>query len=121
VGPRIDFAREVSIEFGEGKAHADGLAYSMRWRVIGAVGLFPRLSADLLVSPMGKELTRLTFDGNYDPPLGSLGRAIDRLLLGRFADAIVKNWVDRLATALKSDQIGISTSTEVPTPHSERI
>jgi hypothetical protein len=51
---------------------------------------------------MGHDRTTLTLDGTYDPPLGSVGRILDRAILSRVAEATVRNWVDRLAEAVSS-------------------
>jgi hypothetical protein len=52
---------------------------------------------------MGPEQTRLSLEATYQPPLGPVGRVIDRVLLGRVAESTVKNWVDQLAEALISE------------------
>ncbi len=49
---------------------------------------------------MGPGLTHLAFRGSYEPPLGAVGRFMDRALLHRVAELTVKNLVDRLAAAI---------------------
>jgi hypothetical protein len=44
--------------------------------------------------------TQLTLRGRYEPPLGTLGRQIDRLLLHRVAEATVRSFMRRLAESL---------------------
>ena len=48
---------------------------------------------------------KIVFDGTYEPPLGPLGRAIDRVALRRVADSTVKDWVDRIALALETESV----------------
>lgn len=101
VGPGLDgFAKEVRLQIGVAEVHRGGLAYPVEWTAIGAEGLFPRMSASLVLTHVGAEATNISFEGNYEPPLGPLGKVADRVLLRKVADATVKNWVDRLAAAL---------------------
>ncbi len=101
VGPTVDgFAKEIRLEIGTAEIHRTGLVYPINWTAVGARGLFPRLNASLTISHMGHDSTKLGFEGTYEPPLGPLGRVVDRVVLGRFADATVQNWIDRLASAL---------------------
>ena len=39
---------------------------------------------------------------------GVVGKVADRTILGRFADATVRNWVDELAVALVADEVNSS-------------
>lgn len=107
VGPSPSIAREVNLEIGGAEIHSMGLVYPIRWTATGATLLFPEMSADLILSKAGADRTNLTFRGNYDPPLGAVGRLADRAGLRHVADATVANWVDRLADALSSDCVAI--------------
>ena len=101
VGPWVDgFAKEVEIEIGTAELHRTGIAYPITWTATGAEILFPKLNAELLLAHVGKTSTRLAIEGTYEPPLGVVGKVADRALLGRYADAAVRNWLDRLAEAL---------------------
>ncbi len=101
VGPWPDgFAKEIDLVIGTAEIHRTGIAYPITWTATNAGLLFPSLKANLLLAHVGKDTTRLAFEGTYEPPLGPLGRLVDRALLGRFAEATVRNWLDRLASAL---------------------
>ena len=63
-------------------------------------GLFPVMSADLEVAPLDENLTQLTLRGRYEPPLGAVGRRIDRLLMHRVAEASVRAFLGRLVSTL---------------------
>jgi hypothetical protein len=92
-------AKVVLFELGDPADVRGVRSYPITWRAIGATGLFPRLEGELLIADMGNRAI-LTLRGNYDPPLGAVGRLVDRTLLGRVADATVKSWVDKVAAAL---------------------
>lgn len=104
VGPVEGLAKSVSLAIGVAEIHRSGLVYPIKWTAAGAQALFPELSADLALSQMGPSITSLALDGTYEPPLGMVGRVADRIVLGRVADATVRNWVDRLADAVSSDR-----------------
>lgn len=104
VSPWVDgFAKEIEIEIGTAEIHRTGIAYPITWIATGAEVLFPKLNAELLLAHVGKNLTRLAIEGTYDPPLGFVGKVADRALLGRYADATVRNWLDRLAESLEGN------------------
>ncbi len=106
VGPSVDgFAKEIRLEIGKAEIHRSGLVYPIKWTAIGAQALFPRLTAELILSHVGPERTKILFEGTYEPPLGAIGRMVDRVLLGRVAEATVQNWVDRLAEAVSSERL----------------
>jgi hypothetical protein len=58
------------------------------------------MSADLEVVGLDAELTQLTFRGRYEPPLGAVGRQLDRLLMHRIAEASVRSFLGRLVATL---------------------
>lgn len=93
-------AKEVSLNAGEPiRAHAH-TTVPLMWDATGSPGLFPRMLADLVVAPLGSTRAQLTFRGSYDPPLGPIGEMLDRALLHRVAEASVKAFMDRIASAL---------------------
>ncbi|MGD2060199.1 MAG: hypothetical protein PVF87_05010 [Acidimicrobiia bacterium] len=105
VGPSDSLAREVKLEIGIAEIHAYGLVYPVQWTATGAALLFPDLTADLILSSRGSEVTELTLKGTYQPPLGTLGKLADRTVLHRVAEATVKDWMDRLAAALSAESL----------------
>lgn len=105
VGPSSSLAREVQLTVGMAEIHSMGLIYPLQWTATGATLLFPEMKADLTLSKAGQRNTKLTFRGNYQPPLGVVGRLADRAGLRHVAEATVANWVDRLADALSCDRV----------------
>ena len=104
VGPSVGgHAKEVKLIIGSAEIHRTGLVYPISWTATGAQALFPKLTGELVLSQMGPDLTRLSLEANYQPPMGPLGRVVDRVVLGRFAESTVKNWVDQLASALNAE------------------
>ena len=101
VGPGIGgYARKVRLSIGLAEIRRAGVVYPIAWTAVGGEFLFPRLTADLVLSHVGSGRTKLTLEGTYEPPLGVVGRAVDRVLLRNVAEATIQNWVDRLAEAV---------------------
>lgn len=106
VGPAdSDVAKTVRLEIGVPEIRRAGLVYPVSWTAVGAVSLFPRLTADLIISHVGTERTKIALEGRYEPPLGALGRAVDRTILKQVAESTVQDWVDRVAEAVSSQEV----------------
>src|SRR6266576_3170529 len=84
---------------------------------VGAIGLsrlFPVLDADVRLTPAGEHVTLLSMAGSYRPPLGSLGQALDRVILHRVATATIRGFVAQVAARIDGGQPGGSTETPAP-------
>jgi hypothetical protein len=100
-GPAPGISRLAEIRFQSLAAHEGRTGLALRWEARGPGGrLFPVLDADLTLVPAGENAALLTLAGAYRPPLGSLGVELDRLLLHRVAEATIRNFLERIATAL---------------------
>jgi len=91
---------EVALEFGTPLRMPSKTILPFRWTALRGAGLFPALDADLEVAPLGTRMTQLAISARYTPPLGVLGRAIDRAVMHRIAEATLKDFLDRVAAAL---------------------
>jgi hypothetical protein len=60
------------------------------------------MKGEIQVLPLDASRTQLSFKGSYDPPLGAVGRGIDRALLHRIAEATARDFLERLAKAVES-------------------
>lgn len=93
-------AKTVHLRVGSPLLDESQLLIPLRWEATGVPGLFPRMEAELVASPLGPDLTHISFRGWYRPPLGSVGRALDRAVLHRVAERCVATFVDRLAASV---------------------
>jgi len=96
VGEKVRVAREVAIDLGAPMRLTAKTVMPLRWTATGVSGLFPSLDADLEIAPLGQDRCQLSMSARYVPPLGALGRAIDRALLFRVAEATIKNFLDQV-------------------------
>jgi len=92
----------VEIQFGEAVTVATKTIVPMQWHAAGADVLFPTLEADLEVAALGPNRSQFAITARYTPPLGALGRAVDRALLHRVAEATIKDFMDEAGRALAS-------------------
>jgi hypothetical protein len=95
-------SKNVEIDVGEPVTSPSRTWIPLSWRATGASALFPVLDGDLELAPLGTQLTQLSLNGRYQPPLGLLGKTIDKALLYRVAEATIKDFVDRLARAIEA-------------------
>jgi hypothetical protein len=105
VGFEVDghrVSKSVAIDVGKPVVGADRTWVPIFWRATGPRTLFPVLDAELELAPLGGNLTQLSLSGRYQPPLGLVGRTIDKALLSRVAEATIKDFLDRLASAIES-------------------
>ncbi|MGH2555058.1 MAG: hypothetical protein ACRDHO_05005 [Actinomycetota bacterium] len=97
-GRRLE--KQVEIEVGEPIRFPTKTVLPMTWRPTNAEALFPFFESDIEVGALGPGCTQLSVSARYRPPLGALGRMIDRVLMHRVAEATVKDFLDRAGEAL---------------------
>ena len=95
-------SKHVEIELGEPAMGTERTWIPITWRATGPTGLFPVLEAELELASLGAQLTQLSISARYQPPLGFVGRAMNKALLSRVAEATIKDFVDRLASAIEA-------------------
>ncbi len=76
------------------------LTVPLSWTAEGSTALFPRMDADLMLATLGPDASQLSLRGSYTPPMGAVGRALDRMLMHRVAESSVKGFVDRIAGSI---------------------
>jgi hypothetical protein len=100
VGPRARLRRQVRIRLGEPVHFPSMTSLPLTWEPVGLDGVLPQLDANLELGPLGGDRTQLAVSARYRPPLGVVGRAVDRVLLHRVAEATLKDFLDRLGEAI---------------------
>ena len=104
VGGLPILSKTVSLQVGEPMRRNEVTVVPLSWRATSTPGLFPVMTADLEVAPLDGELTQLTLRGRYEPPLGAVGRRLDRLLMHRIAEASVRSFLERLAQTITAGE-----------------
>jgi hypothetical protein len=99
-GPVPGLSKAVTLHVGNVRDRGEGFVVPLQWSATGPTELFPVMEADLEVSPLGAHESQLRISGSYDPPLGAIGRQLDRLLLHQLAEATVRALLSQLVAAL---------------------
>jgi hypothetical protein len=101
-GPALRVDRRVEISLLPPLRFPSRLILPLSWKAAKAEGLFPSLEADIEVAPVGPVRTQLSISARYRPPLGLVGRAVDRTLLHRVAEATVRDFIEQVAERIRS-------------------
>jgi hypothetical protein len=96
---RVD--REVQIEIGEPvSVRSKTTMLPIAWKAKHGIGPVPQLDADIEIATLGATRTQLSMSARYRPPLGMIGRALDKALMHRVAEATLKDFLDRVGERL---------------------
>jgi hypothetical protein len=115
-GEAIRLRRNVMVEIGSPIHASSKTFFPLRWTASGHAGLFPALDADIEVAPLGSDRAQLAISARYVPPLGAVGRSIDRALLSRVAEATLKDFLDRVADAIVGERAAPALGTHASPP-----
>jgi len=97
---RID--KEVLVEIGTPHALPWKTMLPISWTATGPERAFPALDADIEIAALGANRTQLSISARYRPPFGALGRAVDKAILHRVAEATVKDFLDGVGARLQA-------------------
>lgn len=93
--------KEVEISVGTPYRIPSKTLLPMTWKATAAERLFPQLDADIEVAALGAKRTQLSISARYRPPMGVIGRALDRALLHRVAEATIKDFLDGVGESIQ--------------------
>jgi hypothetical protein len=99
---RID--KEVEIRLGPPYRIPTKTLLPMTWRATGVERMFPQLDADIEVAALGSRRTQLSISARYRPPMGTVGRMLDRAMLHRVAEATIKDFLDGVADRIRAHE-----------------
>lgn len=95
----IEVTREVAVEVGQAAEQHRPFPITtvpLRWRAARLPGAFPSMAAELQAYALTSTETQLSLLGEYRPPLGPVGEAVDRLVLHRVAQASLHRFFEEL-------------------------
>jgi hypothetical protein len=73
----------------------------LEWQAAKMPSLFPLMKADLSIYPLTATETQLDFSGLYEPPLGTVGKAVNAIAGHRIAEVSVHRFVSDVAGYLR--------------------
>lgn len=115
------FSREVFVRLGPPRSRGDSVVVPLEWEAAGLSSLFPVLSGDLEIVPLGPRLCRVVLSASYVAPLGEVGRTLDRAILHRVAESTVRSFLGQLARGLEGDPAETSAPSTRETPAAGEI
>lgn len=104
----IEVGTEISISVNNITEHAESALsgpitqIDLEWEAAKMPRLFPFMKANLSIYALTATETQLDLLGNYEPPLGLVGSAMDAVIGHRVAEASVHQFVADLAAYLRS-------------------
>lgn len=110
----VAVAADVAMDVGEPQqAMSSPLGYPMTtfplaWRAREHSAMFPQMQAKLVVYPHSDSRTQLELEGDYDPPLGVLGDALDALGGHHLAESSAGHFLREVAVQLRMELIRAS-------------
>ena len=97
-----ELSRRARLEAGFPIATERVVSLPLRMRVEDHERLFPILEGTLDAAWLGPGLTHLALAMQYEPPLGVVGRVVDRALLHRVAEVVAQRFLENAARHLAS-------------------
>lgn len=103
----IEIGKEILIKI---KSYTDvetnrkkEMTIDLEWKAASAPQLFPTMIAKLHIYPITGTETQLDFQGEYEPPMGLVGKAIDAMVGHRIAEASVHQFLSEVADFLRQN------------------
>lgn len=90
----VALSKTVRVIPGPVRNVGEGIFVAFSWEAEGGSSLFPRLDADIELTPFGLQQTLVALHGRYNPPAGSFGKRADDLLLHRIAESTVRAFLN---------------------------
>ena len=97
-----EVSRRAGLEVGEPMTSDRVVLLPVRLRVEEHERLFPSLEGSLDAAWLGPGRTHLALTASYEPPFGVVGRAVDRALLHRVAEAVAQRFLEAVAGELEA-------------------
>jgi hypothetical protein len=104
----VDVITEIVVKPGRLTEETSGpygmptIKLPISWEAAHHPGWFPLMHATLAIYPLTSAETQLDFLGEYDPPLGAIGSAVDAVVGHRIAEASVQRFVSDVAHFLRT-------------------
>lgn len=116
-GPAAGLTRLADICLEDLSQTYDCAHIALQWEAIGADGeLFTALLADLMLVPVGDQITALSLAGACWPPPGRAGAGLDQVIARCCATAMIGSFLDSVVSALEHPAGTEGTAGRSPSP-----
>lgn len=102
IGKDIEISIKATERLPRTESTPESTRIKMEWKASKVPGLFPLMTAEMIVFPLTPNETQLDLTGVYEPPLGAVGGVIDAAIGNRIAEATVHQFVSDVAAYLAS-------------------
>ena len=100
----LPFSKEVEVELDR-TFEGDGVvSLPLRWRPTWPAAAYPAFDGELELTRLSDGSAELWLLGSYQPPLGAVGRILDRAFLHAVANDAIRQVVDAMALRLQHPQ-----------------
>jgi hypothetical protein len=97
-------AHVIRVREEEGVAGLSPVTHvDLKWEAVRAPAFFPLMSAQLSAWPITATETQLELEGDYEPPFGAVGAALNAVLGHRIAEASVDRLLQDVLEQLRRD------------------
>jgi hypothetical protein len=93
--------RPIEVKLGAPTRTAGVTLLPVSWQAATQAGLFPALDGQLEIAKLGLTTTQVGLSASYEPPLGLVGKIVDRALLHRVAEVTVQDFMKRVGDRLE--------------------
>ena len=100
-GPGGPMTHKVRVTLGSPHNRGMAIVVPLSWEASNLPGLFPVLDGEMEVASIDDRRCRVTLSASYTPPLGEVGRQLDRLFLHGLASSTARSFLDRVADGLE--------------------
>jgi hypothetical protein len=97
--------RTVRVTLGAPHRRGASIVVPLSWEASRSPSLFPVLDGELEVASIDVKRSRVTLSAAYAPPLGEVGRQLDKLLLHGIASSTARAFLDRVADGLEETAV----------------
>jgi hypothetical protein len=97
----VPVRKKVEVAIGQAVKTSTWAVRPITWKATFPVKLFPEMTGKIELTASGKDETRLTVSGMYEPPLGKLGGQLDEALMHNIAEGTVRELAESIAERLE--------------------
>lgn len=103
----MQIAKDIAIKVNRVEENTDGALgtkvtlVDLEWEAAKQAAIFPLMRGQLKAYALSNTETQLEFTGQYQPPLGALGKAINAIVGHRIAEASVHRFLGEVAEYLR--------------------
>jgi hypothetical protein len=97
----VPMRKKVAVEIGKAVKTSTWAVRPITWKATFPVKVFPEMTGKIELTASGKDETRLTVSGMYEPPLGKLGGQLDEALMHSVAEGTVRELAESIAERLE--------------------